>query len=221
MPTDSRSLCPSLTHAVRASVLIVAGALAGCGRPDASNAGGAGASAVGSAAPAAQAQPAPQRVIVDTTPVTPPPPALAGQPNVSEVIVLIEPVAYDSIAPAEVLLTDAAGRRAGVEPVTWRALLEIPNTRYDSTPPLTQTDGDPEPGGLVKQLNLVTPRAGHYALQILGRRNGTYTLTLTLVTPRDDKRQAKARAQQIREGEIHLFRFAYDDAKGPLALRRQ
>lgn len=172
-------------------------------------------------APAAQAQPTPQRVTVDTTPVTPPPPALAGQPNLSEVIVTIEPVAYDSIAPAEVLLTDPAGRRAGMEPTTWRALLEIPSTRYDSMPPLTQTDGDPEPGGLVKQLNLVTPQAGHYALQVIGRRAGTYSLTIKLVMPREESREAKLSAQRIREGEIHLFRFTYDDSKGPLALRRQ
>jgi hypothetical protein len=162
----------------------------------------------------------PQRITVDTNPVTPPPPAMPGKPDVSELIVTIEPVAYDSIAPAEVLVTDPTGRRAGMEPGTWRALLETPSTRYDSAPPLTQTDGDPEPGGLVKQLNLVTPRPGHYALQVIGRRHGSYTLTVKLVTPRDESREAKVLGQRIREGEIHLFRFTYDDTKGPLTLRR-
>lgn len=222
MLTGSRSHHRSFI--LRALAIIVAGALAGCGRSDDSPAAGVSVAAGAStdaAHIAVQALPASQRVAVDTASVTPPPPALPGQPNVSEVIVTLEPVAYDSIAPADVLLTDPAGRRAGMESATWRAVLEIPSTTYDSSPPLAQMDGDPVPGGLVKELRLVTPLAGHYALQVIGRRNGTYTLSVELVTPRALSRKTQVRAQKIRSGEIHVFRFTYDDNRGPLTLRRQ
>ena len=221
MPTDSRSRFPDGCFTARALVVILAGALAGCGARDTEVRAESAAGATSTTTTPAQPSTAPQPVLPDTTAFTPPRPALQGQPNVEELVVTIEPVAYDSIAPAELLVTDPRGRRVGMEPVTWRPLLETHNTTYDSMPPLTQTDGDPEPGGLVKQIDLITPLAGHYVLQVIGRRAGTYTLTVKLVTPRDESRVAKLSAQKIRPGEIHVFRFTHEEPKGPLTLRRQ
>ena len=158
-------------------------------------------------------------VIVDSSPFTPPKRPTAGQPDLSELIVMIEPVAYDSIAPAELLLTDPERRRVGAEAGTWRGVLEIPGATYDSMPPLTQRDGDREPGGLNKQVYLVTPSAGHYALQVLGRRDGSYSLSVKLITPRAVSREARVNGT-IRRGETQTFRFTHEDRSGPLVLRQ-
>ena len=158
------------------------------------------------------------RVTLDTTPFKEPARPAAGEPDVSTLGVLIEPVAYDSIAPAELLVMDAQGRRIGAEPGSWRALLEAPGAEYDSLPPVTQLDGDREPGGLNKQLYHVTPPAGHYALQVIGRRDGSYKLTVTLTTPRAEARVAKV-TRPIRAGEVHVYRFTHDDKTGPLELK--
>ena len=154
----------------------------------------------------------------DTAAFAPPARPDSGRPDLSELFVTIEPVAYDSIAPAELLLTEPGGKRVGADPASWRGLVEVPHASYDSTSPPTQTDGDPEPGGLHKVLYLVTPPPGHYVLQVLGRKSGTYKLTVKLITPRAVSREARVTGS-IRAGEVKVHRFTHDDRTGPLSLR--
>lgn len=145
----------------------------------------------------------------------------AGGRDQSELFVILEPVAGGH-AVAELLVTDPGGRRTGVDSGSFRSLAEILHASYDSAPPPTQTDGDPEPGPLTKQLSLVTPTPGSYTVAVVGRRAGAYSLVVRVTTPSGDVREGAVRGARIRAGDVHRFVAWYDPAHtGPLALARQ
>jgi hypothetical protein len=131
--------------------------------------------------------------------------------DVSEFILTLQLV--DSANnPADLLVTDPAGRRTGSDPGRNAGVAEIPSAWYDSAPPPTQTDEDPPPAALARTFTLVTPPPGRYVVELLGRRSGPYALEVTIVTPAGQRRQHTTRGAITRAGEIQRFEIVYAPA---------
>jgi hypothetical protein len=142
--------------------------------------------------------------------------------DVSELILTLQLV--DSANnPADLLVTDPAGRRTGSDPLRNGGLAEIPSAGYDSSPPPTQTEEDPAPAALARTFTLVTPPPGRYVVEVLGRRRGPYALEVTIVTPVGQRRRHTTLGAITRAGEIQRFEILYApvDSGVPLMNRTQ
>jgi hypothetical protein len=142
--------------------------------------------------------------------------------DVSEFILTLQLV--DSANnPADLLVTDPAGRRTGSDPGRNGGLAEIPSAWYDSSPPVTQTEEDPPVQALARTFTLVTPPPGRYVVELLGRRSGLYALEVTIVNPAGRRRQHTTRGAITRAGEIQRFEIVYApaDSGEPVINRRQ
>jgi hypothetical protein len=188
---------------LRASAIAVSAVVLGCARP----AGDAADTSRGKAAAAILDSAKPER-----------PPGIVSkqltlQPplDVSELILTLQLV--DSANnPADLLITDPAGRRTGSDPRRNAGLAEIPSAWYDSSPPLTQTEEDPPPAALARIFTLVTPPPGRYIVEVLGRRRGPWALEVTIVTPGGLRRRHTTRGAITRAGEIQRFEIVYAPA---------
>lgn len=139
----------------------------------------------------------------------------------SELFVVLEPVGKGE-TPADLLVLDPNGGRTGVEPGTFRTLRETLHAWYDSAPPNDITTENPETGPLPKQYALVTPPAGKYVVNAVGRREGAFNLVVRVILPSGEKREATVRAARIRAGEVQRFSFVYAREGGPkLAITRE
>ena len=212
MPTDSRSRFHSFWCGPLAAIAAGALVLSACTRESSQTRADSAA-----LAPTVDTT-ARARDTVATTPPPAAPVATSGGLDQSELFVLLRPVPKGE-APAELLVTDSKGRRTGVEPATLKTLREITNASYDSAPPPQQTDTDPEPGALTKQLDVVTPWPGAYSVVVVGRRAGEVMLVVRIVTPRGETRESPARRLAIHSGDVQRFAFTYDPAQtGPIVI---
>ena len=138
----------------------------------------------------------------------------------SELFVVLEPVGKGE-TPADLLVLDPNGGRTGVEPGTFRTLRETLHAWYDSAPPNDITTENPETGPLPKQYALVTPPAGNYVVDAIGRRAGAFNLVVRVILPTGEKREAALRNLRIRSGEVQRFSFVYArDGGAALAITR-
>lgn len=126
----------------------------------------------------------------------------------SELFIILEPVGNGE-TPADLLVLEPEGGRAGVEAGTYRAVRENTRAWYDSSPPGDITTGNPETGPLPKQYALVTPSAGKYVVDAIGRRDGAFSLVVRVILPSGERREAALRGARIRAGEVQRFSFVY------------
>jgi hypothetical protein len=185
---------------VRAGAIALGAMILGCTRPAADTAKG---KAAGMMPDSARPERPPGVVSKQRT----------SQPprDVSEFILTLQLV--DSANnPADLLVTDPAGRRTGSDPGRDGGLAEIPSAGYDSSPPLTQTEEDAPPAALARTFTLVTPPPGRYLVEVLGRRRGPYALDVTIVNPAGQRRQHTTRGAITRAGEIQRFEIVYAPA---------
>ena len=187
--------------------------------------GAASLGACGSRGPAPDSVAAVAAVVDSPTSPTPsvmaaPNPAASGGRDQSELVVSIIPATGDD-APAELLVTDPGGKRTGVDPAGYVTLREILHAWYDSAPPPTQTDGDPEPGPLTKQFLLTTPPPGRYVLAVVGRRAGGYSVQVRVTTPAGDVREGSVSDLRTAPGDVRRFSVSYDPSgTGPVPIER-
>lgn len=201
MPIASRSRFPDLAHALVA--VLVAGALAACDRP----AGDARDTSPVAAASGRLAADTPRVAVA--APATVSDSAFESRLNLSEMMIVLEAVAGGEV-PADLLVTAPDGRRTGVEPESFAVRREILHASYDSSPPPTQTDSDPEPRALPKQFTIATPELGDWTVDVVGRRADAYVLLVRIVTPRGAVREGALRGQRIGAGEVQRFVIPYD-----------
>jgi hypothetical protein len=220
MPIDS--LSPSHKYVSVGARLLCAGAIAisamivGC-RPAAHPPDTTSGKAVAMMADSAKPERPPGIVSKQQTSQPPQPPL-----DVSELILTLQLV--DSANnPADLLVTDPAGRRTGSDPLRNGGLAEIPSAWYDSSPPLTQEEQDPAPAALARTFTLVTPPPGRYVVEVLGRRRGPYALEVTIVTPAGQRRRHVTLGAITRAGEIQRFEIVYApvDSGVPVMNRTQ
>jgi hypothetical protein len=79
-------------------------------------------------------------------------------------------------SPAEFLLTDPAGRRAGYDPVSGTVVNEIPDFEYGSERIDDAETG--EPGHEVKILYIGRPLPGAYDVNVIGTGSGVFNLSV-------------------------------------------
>lgn len=165
--------------------------------------------------------PAPVATPAAPVPAAPAAPQRGQGLDQSELFVVLEPVGRGD-TPADLLVLDPNGGRTGVEPGTFRTLRETLHAWYDSAPPNDITTENPETGPLPKQYALVTPSAGKYVVNAVGRREGAFNLVVRVILPTGEKREATVRAARIRAGEVQRFSFVYTREGGPpLAITRE
>lgn len=121
-------------------------------------------------------------------------------------------------SPAELLLTDPAGRRTGLDPATSASFEEIPGSYYGEEnydPP------DVDEKGVESKMLGVSPLAdGNYTLKVAGTGSGKYSLNFryTGVAPEGDA-NADVRDVPIAAGTVHTYRFTAPFATGvPIPL---
>lgn len=78
-------------------------------------------------------------------------------------------------SPAELLLTNPAGQRTGLDPITGTSFNEDPNSSYDDIS-IDDEENNTQPGIEEKELMVGVPPAGDFTLQVTGTDTGTYVL---------------------------------------------
>jgi Peptidase_C39 like family len=78
-------------------------------------------------------------------------------------------------SPAELLLTNPAGQRTGLDPITNTVFKEDPNTSYDDIS-IGDDEDETQPGIEEKEMMVGVPPSGDYTLQVTGTDTGTYVL---------------------------------------------
>ena len=134
-------------------------------------------------------------------------PAPAQQLDRSEIIIELMPV-ENRPAPADLLVTSPGNQRTGFDAVRRSGIAEIPHASYDSSPPSTQTEGDPEPI-LERRFLLVTPAEGKYRASVIGHRRGRYLLGIKVIAPSGLERSVALQGTVMREGEVVHLEFNY------------
>ena len=194
------------------ALVLLAGALPACAPPDTESP--AESARVESVADSGTPAPV-------ATPVAPAAPQTGQGLDQSELFVVLEPVGRGE-TPADLLVIDPNGGRTGVESGTYRTLRETLHAWYDSAPPNDITTENPETGPLPKQYALVTPPAGKYVVDAVGRRDGAFNLVVRVILPTGEKREAALRGGRIRAGEVQRFSFVYARERGAaIAITRE
>ena len=116
----------------------------------------------------------------------------------------------------ELLITDSLGRRTGLDPSIGQTFNEIPNASYDriGLDDLSDPDNPIPDEHPTKELELVRPLEGEYALRIAGTVNETYKL---LIYPRDAEgtpSQIIFRDVPIALGEVHTYTIKHHKVSG-------
>ncbi|HWS16343.1 MAG TPA: PxKF domain-containing protein [Candidatus Methylomirabilis sp.] len=88
-------------------------------------------------------------------------------------------------SPAEFLLTDPAGRRAGYDPVSGAVVNEIPDFEYG--PERIDDAETGEPGHEVKVLYIGRPLPGAYDVKVIGTGSGGFNLSVVALDNAADK----------------------------------
>lgn len=117
---------------------------------------------------------------------------------------------FKLFSPAELLVTDPAGNRTGIDPATNKTYSEIPNSAYDAEGLDDDVTGaaDPDP---VKVFS-IAPAApqGDYTVQVTGTGTGTYTLEAMRYDV-NGKFQDSSQVDDvpITPGEVHIYSVDY------------
>jgi hypothetical protein len=154
-------------------------------------------------------------VVRDTTPV-----ASSSGLDQSELIVLLRPPPKGN-TPADLLVVNPRGERTGFDPATRAAIAQIRQASYDSAPPSTQTDEDPEPESLERKFMLVTPAEGRYEVDVVGHGTGRYTLEVRMVAPSGLARIAVIPGRVSSARDVHRYEITYAraDTAAPVVTR--
>jgi hypothetical protein len=118
-------------------------------------------------------------------------------------------------SPGELLITDPQGRRTGIDPLTGQTFSEIPNASYENIGLDDETIPDlPEPGPETKDLDLVRPLEGEYALRVTGTGTGTYDLEIRSSDAQGTPSQSTFANVPITPGAVHNYVFDHSKAPG-------
>jgi len=119
-------------------------------------------------------------------------------------------------SPGELLITDAQGRRTGVDPLTGLTFNEIPGSSYEPVSLDDETDPDnPVPADdVTKDLELVRPPDGEYTLRVTGTGTGTYDLENRSADAQGTPSQANFTNVPITPGAVHTYVIEHSKAPG-------
>lgn len=111
-------------------------------------------------------------------------------------------------SPAELLITNSAGQRTGLDPVTNTSFNEIPGAAYfdDTITDLEDTSDDPAESDS-KTLDLGAPAADTFTLTVTGTDVGTYSLELTSFDPSFQQTGTALQDIPTSPGAIQTFTF--------------
>jgi hypothetical protein len=116
-------------------------------------------------------------------------------------------------SPAEVLLTDPLGRRAGVDPLTDTEFNEIPLAGYVEE--VIHDNETGEPGIPSKELDIREPMDGTYEMVVTGTADGTYDLS---IDPQDRTGASPIEVSfdniPTAPGVVHHYTFNYSGTPG-------
>lgn len=111
-------------------------------------------------------------------------------------------------SPAELLITNSAGQRTGLDPTTNTNFNEIPGAAYfdDSITDLQDTSDDPAESDS-KTLDLGAPAADTFTLTVTGTANGTYDLEFASFDPNFQQTGTALQDIPTSPGAIQTFTF--------------
>lgn len=81
-------------------------------------------------------------------------------------------------SPAEMLISDALGRRTGYDPISGAMLQEIPDSFYHEEGPIVDPETGEEGTTGYKELYIIDPDNGPYQLAVVGTGTGSYELDI-------------------------------------------
>jgi hypothetical protein len=116
------------------------------------------------------------------------------------------PRSDEPVIVAELLLTDPRSRRLGLEPKTKRAYSDIPRASYGDV-------GGDSPG---RELEIMAPADGTYALEVIGTRAGRYELSMH-ASDRDGQSARTLEVANLPTAAGAIHRFAVEYASTPAA----
>ena len=125
----------------------------------------------------------------------------------SALLVGIEPVEAGN-APADILLTDPTGRRAGRDPRVGFSMSEVAGASYDSVPAAAADPSAASPP-LARQLTVPSPSEGAYEILVVGTRAAPYTLRIQLSMPDGGQRATAVQGLHADRNQARRFRFRY------------
>jgi len=122
--------------------------------------------------------------------------------------------------PAELLVTDPAGRKAGVDPRINKTFAEIPDSSYERESIEDAETGSPGPETSI--IYIRNPVDGEYRLKIIGTASTKYSLEITGFDCEMGVSKALFEKIPINQGETHCYLISYTSRKGSqIEVRRK
>lgn len=116
-------------------------------------------------------------------------------------------------SPAELLLTNPAGQRTGLDPTTGTSFSEDPNSSYDDIS-IDDEEDNSQAGIEEKELMVGVPPAGDYTLQVTGTDTGTYVLEFLGQDTNGSPSQTVFPPLPTAPGTVNTFTIHMDLASG-------
>src|SRR5215469_2364941 len=116
-------------------------------------------------------------------------------------------------SPAELLLTNPAGQRTGLDPIAGTGFNENPNASYDDIS-IDDEEDNTQAGIEEKELLLGVPPTGDYTLQVTGTDTGTYVLEFLGRDTHGNPSQTVFPPLPTAPGQVNTFTIHIDLAGG-------
>jgi hypothetical protein len=111
-------------------------------------------------------------------------------------------------SPAELLLTNSAGQRTGINPLTNSAFSEIPNAVYSNESIEDPNDDSGDPANTDdKVLDIRAPADGTYTLTVTGTESGAYDLDFRAFDSNSQQTITSVTAVPVSPGSQQIYSF--------------
>jgi hypothetical protein len=117
-----------------------------------------------------------------------------------------------SSPPAELLLIDQEGRKAGTDPRTRTTHKEIPHSAYEEESISDAVSG--MPGPVTKIIYIRNPASGEYILKVIGKASSEYDLEMRGYDCQMNPSYKTVLNKKILKNSEHEYKIYYSNEKG-------
>ncbi|MBW2005872.1 MAG: hypothetical protein JRI72_14985 [Deltaproteobacteria bacterium] len=114
----------------------------------------------------------------------------------------------------EFVVSDPRQRRAGWDSKTGKVILDIPGSSYETEGIDDAIEGELGPETLI--LYLAKPIPGDYALEVIGRESGSYSLEIQAYDCEMNPSRAMFIDVNVTEGVVHRYGIKYSNIAGEM-----